>query len=99
MCLRIVLPSTPRLCDIFVSDHCTSNSVTSIASNVPFATGPVPDGSQPCSISMARSVTTHALPWRITRSGEDYVIANHRAGELRDRGHPEPDESIRLLLF
>jgi hypothetical protein len=75
MYLRIVLRSTPTLCDISFSDlpayQCTSLSVTSIPSNVLLAIGPPPQtgGKVP--------------PWDGVRVVVDLAIEK---GELRDRG-------------
>src|SRR5215470_14017435 len=94
MYLRIVLRSTPRLCDISLSDlpacQCTSISVTSITSNVLLAIGPPSQTGGKTAPSRWPGPPRHApRPHGELRDrGEELRDRQPlRAGELQDRRH------------
>src|ERR1700744_6495410 len=97
MYLRIVLRSTPRLCDISFSDlpacQCTSISVTSITSNVLLAIGPPSQTGGKVSPSRWPGPPRHARAPHgelRDRGGELRDRQPLRAGELHDRRQATP---------
>ena len=82
--LRSVLRSTPRLCDISLSDRpacqCTNISAMSITSNVLPAIGPVPDGGRLLLLDGQVHHDTPAVPMG------NYVIASPSIGNQNPAG-------------